>query len=379
MKRTIALKLNLTQEQFLALSTTQQAFSSGCNQVAAFALENRCWNRVALHNLCYYKVREKAEVLGSQMVCNAIRKVCASYKVLKIKKSQPVPPIKFKETSSIHYCARTFTLKNNLLSLFTIHGRIKCQYQIGPHQERYLAVGKIKEGELIRKGKRWFFHLVLDIPDVDPLTEGTVMAVDMGENNLATTSNNTIHGGGKLRHKRDKFLARRKKLQSNGSRAAKRKLRKISGKERRYVKETNHLVSKSIVQEAMQNGVQRIIMEDLTHIRRRIKAGKRMRCRLHRWPWYELQQFVEYKGKAQGMNIQYVNPAYTSLTCSICDNLGTRHKHQFKCFNCGSYQHSDRNACRNLCKLAGSVVPAMASVNMPMVATALPLVTSFRL
>lgn len=379
MKRTIALKLELTQEQFSSLLATQQAFSNGCNHVAAFALENRCWNKVKLHNLCYYQVREKVEILGSQMVCNAIRKVCASYKVLKIKKSQEAPAIKFKDSSSIHYCARTFSLKNEILSLFTINGRIKCQYQIGPYQEQYLAKGKIKEGELIRKGKRWFFHLVLDIPDVDPLTEGAVMAVDMGENNLATTSNNTIHGGGKLRHKRDKFLARRKTLQSNGSRSAKRKLRRISGKERRYVKETNHLVSKSIIQEAMQTGVQTIIMEDLTHIRKRIKANKRMRCRLHRWSWYELQQFVEYKAKAQGINIQYVNPAYTSLTCSICQSLGIRHKHQFKCFNCGSYQHSDRNACQNLCKLAGSVVPAMASVNMPMVATALPLATSFRL
>jgi IS605 OrfB family transposase len=370
MKRTIALKLNLTQEQSLSLLGTQQAFSNGCNHIASLALENRCWNQVKLHHLCYYQVREKTEMLGAQMVCNAIRKVCASYKVLKIKKSQEVPAIKFKETSSIHYCARTFTLKNETLSLFTIHGRIKCQYQMGPHQEYYLAVGKIKEGELIRKGKRWFFHLVLDIPDVKPLTEGNVMAVDMGENNLATTSNNTIHGGRKLRHKRDVYLARRKKLQSNGSRSAKRKLQKISGKERRYVKETNHLVSKSIVQEAMKTGIQMIIMEDLTHIRKRMKAGKRMRCRLHRWSWHELQTFIEYKAQAQGIRLQYVNPAYTSLTCSKCQSLGERHKHQFKCFSCGSYQHSDRNACQNLCKLAGSVVPAMVSVNMPMVATA---------
>lgn len=379
MKRTVSLKLDLTQEQSESLSHTQIAFSKGCNAIVPFALENRCWNQVALHQLCYYKVRKDLPNLGSQMICNAIRKVCASYKVLKIKKSQEIPTITFKDSSSIHYCARTFSLKGETLSLYSINGRIRCKYKTGTHQEHYLEKGKIKEGELVRKGKRWFFNLVLDIPDTAPLLEGTVMAIDMGENNLAATSNGIIYGGGKLRHARDKFLARRRRLQSNGSKSAKRCLKRISGKERGHVKETNHIVSKAIIKEAIGTGAKMIVMEDLTNIRKRIKGNKRMRSRLHRWSWHELQQFVEYKAQAKGISVTYINPAYSSQSCSVCDSLGSRHKHQFKCSNCGSYQHSDRNAAINLLKLAGSVVPATASVSMPMVATALPLVTSFRL
>src|SRR5690606_27117819 len=142
--------------------------------------------------------------------------------------------------------------------------------------------------------KGWFFNIVLDIPDIELKKEGKLIAVDVGENNLATTSNGTLCGGGKLRHERDQFLARRRKLQSNGSQSAKRCLKRISGKERRYVKETNHIVSKSIVREAVELGAKAIVLEDLTNIRRRIKGNKRMRSRLHRWSWYEFQQFVEY-------------------------------------------------------------------------------------
>ena len=204
------------------------------------------------------------------------------------------------------------------------------------------------------------------------------MAVDLGENNLATTSNGTIYGGGTLRDKRDKFLGYRRRLQSNGSRAAKRHLKRISGIEHRRVRDVNHIVSKSIVAEAIQSGVRAIVLEELTNIRLRIKAKKRIRSRLHRWAWEELQRFVEYKAQAVGISIVYVNPAYSSQICSRCGVLGIRHKHRFSCSNCGCYQHSDRNAAINLLRLGESVVSPMALVNVPIVAAVRP-VTSFSL
>jgi predicted transposase len=111
MKKTIALKLNLSQIQSDALFETQKAFSNACNQAVPFVVENRCWNRVALHHLCYYKIRESVSYLGSQMVCNAFQKICSSYKALNIKKCQDVPTIKFKDTSSVHYDKRTYDRK----------------------------------------------------------------------------------------------------------------------------------------------------------------------------------------------------------------------------------------------------------------------------
>lgn len=379
MKRTIALKLTLSQDQHQALIETQKSFANACNQTIPVVVENRCWNRVALHHLCYYKIRNSIPSLGSQMVCNAFKKVCSAYKVLKIKKNQDVPTVIFKEGTSVHYDKRTYSLKDNCLSLYTVKGRIQCEFSIGEFQREYLGMGAVKEAELIRKGKRWFFNLVLDLPDVEMKKEGSVFAVDVGENNLATTSNGTIHGGGKLRHQRDQFLARRKKLQSNGSKSAKRCLKRISGQERRHVKETNHIISKRIVEEARASGASILVLENLKNIRQRIRGKKRMRSRLHRWAWYELQQFVEYKAQAQGIKVVYVNPAYTSQTCSQCGCLGSRQKHRFKCSNCGSYQHSDCNGAINLLKLGESAVSSTAPVNGPMVADSFALATSFRL
>ena len=56
-------------------------------------------------------------------------------------------------------------------------------------------------------------------------------------------------------------------------------------------------------------------LEDLTNIRANIKAGKRVRTRLHRWAFRQLRDFVAYKAEAAGLNVIFVEPAYTSQTC----------------------------------------------------------------
>jgi putative transposase len=378
MKRTIQLNLILFQGGASELLLLSRTFSEVCNQIVPYVVQHRCWNQVALHHLCYHPIRQLFPSLGSQMVCNALKKVCSAYKALGITKEQQVPVITFRPRASVHYDKRTYSLRDGILSLFTTRGRVRCRFRLGKHQENYLLAGNQREAELTQRGKKWFFNLVLELPDVAPLTEGQIMAVDLGENNLATTSNGTIHGGGTLRDKRDKFLAYRRRLQSNGSRSAKRHLKRISGREHRHVKEVNHIVSKSIVAEAVQSGVRAIVLEELTNIRQRIKAKKRIRSRLHRWAWDELQRFVEYKAQAVGISVDYVNPAYSSQICSRCGFLGVRKKHRFSCSSCGCYQHSDRNAAINLLRLGESVVSPMAPVNVPIVAALRP-VTSFSL
>jgi IS605 OrfB family transposase len=74
------------------------------------------------------------------------------------------------------------------------------------------------------------------------------------------------------------------------------------------VKHVNHETSKTILHAAIAAGIARITMEDLTHIRARIKAGKRVRGRLHRWAFRQLQTFVEYKASAAGIAVDTSTP-----------------------------------------------------------------------
>jgi putative transposase len=126
----------------------------------------------------------------------------------------------------------------------------------------------------------------------------------------------------------------------------------------------NHEISKAIVAEAVRDECSTIAMEDLTNIRKRIMAGKRMRSRLHRWAWAQLQRFVAYKAEAAGIRVEFVSPAYTSQTCSVCGRIGVRVKHRFSC-SCGSLAHSDLNASRNLARLGATAVASTGAVNRP--------------
>lgn len=265
----------------------------------------------------------------------------------------------------MHFDKRTYTLKGDSLSLYTLSGRIVITLLQGDHQRRILESGLAKEAELICRKGRWYFNLVVEADDADQVASGSVMGVDVGENNLAATSTGKVWGGGQLRHRRDKHLALRRRLQSNGSQSAKQKLRQASGKEQRRVKQTNHETSKAIVAEALRSGAAKIAMEDLAHIRDRIKAGKRVRGRLHRWAFRQLQTFVEYKAQAVGIEVECVDPAYTSQTCSCCGALGKRVKHRFVCEKCGLRAHADCNASRNLARIGSGAPLSRAAVNTP--------------
>jgi IS605 OrfB family transposase len=197
--------------------------------------------------------------------------------------------------ASVNFDHRTYSLKGAAFSIFTAQGRARVEFACGPVQRALLATGIPKEARLIIRKGRWYLNLVFDLPDPVPLSGQRAMGLDVGENNLAATSTGKVFGGGKLRHDRDRYLASRRRLQSNGSRASKRKLKAISGREQRHVRHVNHVTSKAIVAQALQAGASILRMEDLTHIRARIKAGNRVRARLHRWAFRQLQDLVRYK------------------------------------------------------------------------------------
>jgi IS605 OrfB family transposase len=372
MLRTASIRLNVDPEQAAALMALQSAYADACNRLVPTVVEHRCWNRVALHHLAYARLRKETP-LGAQMVCNAIFSVCKAYKAQKklgrIRKDAPVPAVHFNR-ASVHFDKRTYSIHGERLSLYTLSGRITVTLVTGEHQRRIMASGKAKEAELVCRRGRWYFNLVVESDDADPIPSGPVMGVDVGENNLAATSTGKVWGGGELRHKRDGYLALRRRLQSNGSQSARQKLRQVSGKERRRVTHINHETSKAIVAEARRIGASRIVMEDLCHIRDRIQAGKRVRARLHGWAFRQLQTFVEYKARAVGIAVEYVNPAFTSQTCSNCGSIGERVRHRFVCKKCGLRAHADGNASRNLARIGSGAPLPRAAVNTPNVGDA---------
>lgn len=375
---TTVVKIETTAEDKLALDLTRENYTKSCNFLWPYAKTGRCSNYVKLHHAAYYDLKAEFPDLGSQHKCNVIRHVAGIAKAMHTQASKCKDEKKAQEmidnvvfkNPCIHLDANTITYDPEMATA-TINvakkgrkenecTRITVNLNVNDYQRQQLALGEVRESNLKwhypHKGKPGYYalHITILLPPVTQsfasvLKESDVMGVDVGENNIAATSTNKIYKAGKLKDTRDRALALRKRLQSNGSQSAKQALKKLSGRERRYVTHVNHEISRKIVNEAIRTGAKVIALEDLTNIRERIKAGKRVRARLHRWPFRQLQTFIVYKAAMANIRCVFVDPHYTSQTCSRCHNIGKRVKNRFTC-DCApeKVEHSDVNASRNI-------------------------------
>ncbi len=145
-------------------------------------------------------------------------------------------------------------------------------------------------------------------------------------------------------HVHQKYKSMRRSLQKNGKYG---KVKQIKARESRIVRDINHKVSRKIVDTAKETG-KGIKLEDLTGIRNSKKQAQSFRYAKHSWSFYQLQQMIEYKAKLLGVEVAYVDPAYTSKSCSRCGQIGNRNGKVFKCPACGHVDHADTNAGFNI-------------------------------
>src|SRR5262245_64640612 len=148
--KTVSIRLGLSGEEAARLAAVQAAFAHGCNRLVPLVVANRCWNRFDPHGLGYDMLRAETP-LGAQMCCNVLRSVSAAYKAQRanggITTDKPVSAISFKR-ASVHYDKRTYTfLGGDLVSLWTLEGRMAVKLAPGARQRQLLAWGKPKEAE----------------------------------------------------------------------------------------------------------------------------------------------------------------------------------------------------------------------------------------
>jgi putative transposase len=140
----------------------------------------------------------------------------------------------------------------------------------------------------------------------------------------------------------------RTKLQKLQTRAAKRRLKKLTGKERRFASHTNHVISKQIVAEAKDTG-RGIKLEDLSGIRDRITVRKKQRAILHSWTFSQLRLFLVYKAAMAGVSLVLVDPRNTSRECAECGHIAKKNRPNqstFRCVACSHASNADTNAAR---------------------------------
>jgi putative transposase len=345
MKQTMLLKLAPTEEQHQALLETMHTFNAAANYVAEIAFSEKTANKFALQKIVYGELRTTYK-LAAQLAIRAISKASEAYK-----RDKSIQPF-FKSEGAIVYDPRVMSFKGlNTVSLLTLSGRVLVPFRIGEYQESRLDQIKGQADLIYRKGI-FYLAATLEIPTPAPHETSDTLGVDLGIINLATDSEGETFSGEVVEKNRKRHNALRQRLQKRGTRSAKRHLKKLSGKEARFKRNTNHVISKRIVSKAKAHG-QAIAIEELRHIRKRTDSTVRrsQRNRHTSWSFAQLRSFLSYKAALAGIPLHLVDPRHTSRTCSecgYCDKTNRKSQASFVCQSCSHTDNADRNAAINI-------------------------------
>lgn len=366
MKLVAQVKLQPTPEQRQYLLQTLEQANAVCDQISAYAWEHKTFRSFALHQALYHALRQQSD-LSAQVVVRLFAKVADAYK--KDKKTQR----HFRPHGAIAYDDRILTwyTDQQRVSIWSVGGRLNIPYQCGPRQREMLAYRKGESDLVYSKSKDTFYLLaVCDIPDPSEQETDIALGVDLGRSNIAVDSDGEMFSSDVIEVNRTCKAELRRRLQKRGSKSAKRHLKKLSGKQRRFQRDVNHCISKRLVQKAERTG-RSIRLEDLKGINRRTRVkGKEARAKQYNWSFAQLRAFITYKAAMRGVRVELVDPRYTSQRCFECGHIAKENRRsqaEFLCAVCGHAAHADVNAALN--------IAGWASVNAPNVSAA-PAITA---
>ena len=353
MKLTIRLQVLPDADQSAILLATMAQFNEAATFAAKLGFEAGVFAQPSIHKLAYREIRERFG-LSAQMAVRAIGKAVECFK-----RDKKVCPV-FTPRGAVTYDQRILGFKGvDRVSLWTMTGRMVLPLAYGEYQgERF---DRIKgQCDLVYRDGKFFLFATVDLPEGTQIEIKGFLGVDLGIANIATDSDGNQHSGKPVERIRRKHNTQRKRLGKRNTKGAKKKLKRIAGKEARFRKHENHRISKAIVDLAKDTS-RGIAVEDLTGIRERLPVwGKDARNRLSGWSFAQLVAFLTYKANLAGIPVVKVDPRNTSRTCAECghceqDNRTSQAK--FLCLGCGHTANADRNAAENISALGLSKRP----------------------
>lgn len=361
MKIVVQVKLVPEAVQAAALSATLRTVNEAANWVSAVAWEKGVPREYELRKHTYTQL--KARGLGAQAAQHVIKKVRDAYTTLhgnlragnlgekgsKRRVRAASKPVTFRPEAAQPYDDRCLSWQYGAqtVSIWATAGRIKnVSFVCSPAALKMLRQYRKGESDLIERDGVFYLIATCEVPEAEQYEPDGFIGVDLGIVNIATASTGYQAAGRGLTRYRKRQLALRKKLQAKGTKSARRRLKARSRREQRHVKNTNHVIAKTIVTEAERTS-RGISLEDLKGIRQRVRLRKPQRVALHSWAFAQLGDFIVYKARRAGVPLVFVNPAHSSKECAACghvDRLNRVSQAKFVCRSCGVVAHADRNA-----------------------------------
>jgi IS605 OrfB family transposase len=334
----------------------------------------------SVQNLGYQISKEYSEKIPSDIRTCANQKIYKTltkfyYDIINAKISVPSfkkdkMPIPFSYNNNI-------SLKEDIYE-FKFFNDVKFKLNFGrDRSNNKIIVDRILSGEYkaitsqiqIKKNKIFLFLSYKFEPIKIKLNSDLVLGIDVGINRPVSIARNDgkyvpqINIGSKIEITRAAIRSQRNSLtgalrHSSNGRGRNKKMKKqihLIDKEKNFMKTMNNTISRKLIQYCISEGIGSINMENLSGITRDTNS-----VFLKSWAYYSLQSMIEYKAKEYGIKVQYIDPAYTSQTCSSCGNLDKEQRAGVKfvcknesCLDFNIEKDADVNAAQNISRKEG--------------------------
>ena len=384
--KTIKLRVYPTTEQTDMFRDLTETYRRACNWVSAYVFEHGFeLNYMKLNKVLYHEAREKFG-LKANLTQSVFRTVTARYKT--VQEQLRRKPFKYKDENGDwqriekslewlwkpiffrrpqadlvrgdDYC---FLQKGHQLSLNTLCKRAKVDYADKYFAPYFDGTWKFGTGKLVELKGKWYFHIPVSKNLEKEFSKDEVkhvVGLDRGLRFLVTgydeQGSSFFISGKDVCKKREKFAKLRSKLQSKKSYSAKRRLRKLSGRENRWMSNVNHQISKALVDKYGENTL--FVIENLAGVsfeESNLNRSAKQKRQLRSWTFFQLEQFLTYKAHAAKSEVLQVSARYTSQRCPKCGSIHKEHRHhdihEYICDNCGYRSNDDRVGAMNIQQL----------------------------
>lgn len=328
--KTMKLHLNVEKADIQKLYDITSAYMDACNYVSTYIFNNGfCLGFMKIQDKIYKNIRDSYG-LKSQFAISAIKTVTARYKAVKEQLFQN--PYRYKDENdkwktiqkTLEWLQKPITFHRpqadfvrgrdysfisdkktgvNYISLNSLDKkRIKATYDMPDNFEEYFdGSWQLGTGKLVSLNGKWYLHIPMTkVIDNDFSAEDTkhLVGIDRGIRFLETiydeTGKTDFINGKEVSEKRDKFQQTRSELQAKGTKSAKRALKRISGRENRWMTDVNHKLSKTLVQKYGEDTL--FVIEDLSGVsfneQNLSKLSSDDKRELRSWTFYQLEQFI---------------------------------------------------------------------------------------
>ena len=374
-RRTVIFPIIPTKEQEQSLEKTINLYAKAFKECVDVAWELKQLSAQNVHKETYRKLKEKLG-LKSQYLCSARNKAVEAVKAMRIlkKKGKKISkPMTSKIPIRLDGRTLSFDKEREIASVASQDKRLKIPIFWHKQARRYKK-WNCKAGEIgiDRKG-RWVIRLIFEKEIIKHKRTTNVIGIDRGIRHAIVSSDNRFFGKGEWKKHEIKLLKLRSRLQSKGTNSARRHLKKLSGRLRRFKENCDRITARDFFSHILPGDT--VILEKLTNIREQCgkkgKARKKHRSRMGRWSFKRLENAIHYLAELKGVYVEYVNPRYTSQMCSKCGIIkkSNRKNQSFYSCDCGLKLNADLNASRNISKVwrMANGYASRLSVNQPIV------------